>query len=84
MSDSVELQILQSWSCNAKPWIRAIANAEITSRVLATNAAIVAAIQDRQPASVLDVGCGDGWLVRELSRLNIDALGVDAVPELVD
>jgi len=30
------------------------------------------------------VGCGEGWLVRELARHGIEASGVDAIPQLVE
>jgi 2-polyprenyl-3-methyl-5-hydroxy-6-metoxy-1,4-benzoquinol methylase len=33
---------------------------------------------------VLDVGCGEGWLARELSARNIDVVGIDVIPELVE
>jgi len=33
---------------------------------------------------VLDIGCGEGWLVRALVEHGISAIGVDAVPSLVD
>jgi cyclopropane fatty-acyl-phospholipid synthase-like methyltransferase len=36
------------------------------------------------PNSVLDIGCGEGWLVHRLSSEGIDRiLGVDVVPELI-
>lgn len=35
------------------------------------------------PQKVLDVGCGEGWLVRKLKSNGIDALGIDAIPEFI-
>ena len=32
---------------------------------------------------MLDVGCGEGWLVRELSSYGIEVTGIDVVPELI-
>ena len=81
---SHEQHILECWQQNAAPWVDAIHNQEITSRVLATNQAIEAAVVATQPRSVLDVGCGEGWLVRALVQRGIAARGVDAVPALVD
>mgnify|MGYP000100149160 CR=1 FL=1 len=34
-------------------------------------------------SSVLDVGCGEGWLMRELAGHGVDVAGFDAVAELV-
>ncbi|MEY2639003.1 MAG: hypothetical protein RIR90_485 [Bacteroidota bacterium] len=81
-----EQSILDSWQVNAAPWSKAIADKAIESRQLVTNAAIVQAITQLQPASVLDLGCGEGWLSRalkaELPQANIK--GVDAIPALID
>ena len=38
----------------------------------------------RQPERVLDLGCGEGWLLRELSKRGIEAVGVDGAPTLVE
>ncbi len=78
-----EQQILDCWHQNAEPWVEAIRNQEISSRVLATNHAIESAIVATQPGSVIDVGCGEGWLVRRLLGRAIAARGLDVVPALV-
>ncbi len=79
-----ERDILECWQQNAAPWTDAIRDREIASRVLATNHAIEAAVLATQPRSVIDVGCGEGWLVRVLAQRGISARGVDAIPALVD
>lgn len=79
-----EQQIIDSWHTNAEPWVAAVRGDEIDSRTLVTNQAILDAIEAQAPASVLDVGCGEGWLVRTLTGRGIDVLGVDIVPALVD
>ena len=79
-----ERRILACWHQNAGPWVDAIRNQEIASRVLSTNQAIEAAVLATQPASVLDVGCGEGWLVRRLIGRGIAARGLDVVPELIE
>ncbi len=38
----------------------------------------------RRPQSVLDVGCGEGWLSRALTGKGVSVIGVDAVPELIE
>jgi len=77
-------KIIDSWKKNVTPWIEAIRNKEIQSRELITNQAIVEAITQQAPGTVLDIGCGEGWLVRELSKTGIDACGVDVVPGLIE
>ena len=75
--------IRASWEANAANWIETIVNNEIESRVLVTNEAIVQAVLAVSPASVLDIGCGEGWLTRLLRSKGIDAYGVDAVASLI-
>lgn len=75
--------IVDSWLDNAKPWVTAIRENEIESRVQITNRAIIEAILQKSPKTVLDIGCGEGWLARELNKTGIKVLGIDAIPELV-
>jgi len=77
-------KILDSWFKNAKPWISAIRDNEIESRTLITNSAIINTILQHDPKNVLDIGCGEGWLARELNTHNIRTIGIDAIPELID
>jgi SAM-dependent methyltransferase len=79
-----ERHILDCWHQNAEPWVDAIRNDEIASRILATNRAVESAVLATRPSSVIDVGCGEGWLVRKLLGHGIAARGLDAVPALVD
>src|SRR5256885_2172438 len=79
-----DARILESWERNATPWTAAVRENQIESRRLVTNAAIVDAVLSRSPRTVLDLGCGEGWLVRTLSERGIRAIGVDAIPALID
>jgi 2-polyprenyl-3-methyl-5-hydroxy-6-metoxy-1,4-benzoquinol methylase len=74
--------IVESWHKNTAPWVAAVRNHEIESRTLVTNAAIVDAVQSLAPATGLDIGCGEGWLVRALEGMAMT--GVDVVPGLVE
>ncbi|HVF38631.1 MAG TPA: class I SAM-dependent methyltransferase [Gemmatimonadaceae bacterium] len=76
-------KVLDSWHKNAEPWASAIRDSRIESRNLVTNQAIIDAILARHPESVLDIGCGEGWLVRALAEHAIKGIGVDAVPDLI-
>ncbi len=79
-----EQKIIDSWHANAGNWIDIIDNNGIESRRLVTNKAIVDAVCKSKPSSVLDVGCGEGWLLKELNEKGIAVTGVDVIPELVE
>jgi len=83
MNDFSDQQIVDSWEANARPWTAAVRNGEIKSRMLVTNKAIVDSVIEQDPVTVLDVGCGEGWLVRELNERGICSLGIDVIPELI-
>ena len=76
-------KIIDSWKSNALPWVIAVRTNEIESRLLVTNKAIIDAVLAQAPKTVLDVGCGEGWLIRELKKAGIKSLGIDAVPKLI-
>lgn len=75
--------ILQAWRDSAVPWTAAVREGRIQSRVSVTNRAVVDAVISRSPQTVLDLGCGEGWLARALAARGIRVTGVDAVPALV-
>jgi 2-polyprenyl-3-methyl-5-hydroxy-6-metoxy-1,4-benzoquinol methylase len=79
----MEDQILASWVVNATTWTRAVRRGEILSRLRVTNRAILEAIADCAPASLLDLGCGEGWLAHHCALQGIAVLGTDAVSELI-
>ncbi|MDP9782474.1 class I SAM-dependent methyltransferase [Pseudomonas fluorescens] len=79
-----ETTLLQSWHHNAQAWIEAIRTGAIESRQTVTDQAILLAVLSRQPERVLDLGCGEGWLLRALTERGIEAVGVDGDAILVD
>ncbi len=74
--------IFESWSTNAKEWIRVIDDNIIPSRMY-TNPAIVNLIKKHAFTKILDMGCGEGWLTRALSDKFTKVVGVDAIDTLI-
>ncbi|MEN5110323.1 class I SAM-dependent methyltransferase [Pseudomonas sp. TWI672] len=81
---SPETALCLSWQQNAKTWIEAVRSGAIESRRQVTDQAILVAILGRRPEHVLDLGCGEGWLLRALAERGIDATGVDGDASLVE
>ncbi|WP_250655853.1 class I SAM-dependent methyltransferase [Alkalimarinus coralli] len=79
-----DTKILDSWQKNVPPWMKAVQNKQIETRRLVTDQAIIEAVRSVPARSVLDIGCGEGWLVRELSKLGLSVTGVDAISGFID
>ncbi|HEY7886078.1 MAG TPA: class I SAM-dependent methyltransferase, partial [Cellvibrionaceae bacterium] len=77
-------KIVESWHKNAPSWTAVVRGGQIESRRLVTDRAIVEAVLDYSPQSVVDIGCGEGWLIRELASQVAYLVGVDVVPDLID
>ena len=65
---TADQRLLASWDANAAAWTTAVREQRIPSRRAGTDAAIVQACLRTIAATVLDVGCGEGWLARALTR----------------
>lgn len=74
--------IQNSWEKNAEKWIKTIDEELISSRKF-TNPAIIHMILKSSPTTLLDVGCGEGWLTRIMTEEGIRATGIDASNLLV-
>lgn len=79
-----DTKIIDSWRKNSAAWTAAVRERQIESRRLVTDQAIVDAVLSRAPRTALDIGCGEGWLVRALGERGIRSIGVDVVPDLVE
>ena len=82
MPAQLDTSVIDSWHRNTDPWVAAIRNGEIESRTLVTNAAIVDTVRAHAPQTAVDLGCGEGWLVRALPEVRM--IGVDAIAGLVE
>jgi 2-polyprenyl-3-methyl-5-hydroxy-6-metoxy-1,4-benzoquinol methylase len=77
-------QLRRSWDANAHAWSAAVREQKIESRRVATDAAILEAVLAHSPTRVLDVGCGEGWLIRALAARGSLLVGVDASAALIE
>jgi SAM-dependent methyltransferase len=77
-------QVIEAWRENAAPWTDAVRGRKIESRNLVTDSAILEAVASVRPRTVLDIGCGEGWLTRTLADRGIKCTGVDVVPDLIE
>ncbi len=71
------------WETAAEPWTKAIQSNLIASRKV-TNPAIVAQILRHNPKSVLDLGCGEGWISVEMLNRKIQYTGLDGSNTLIE
>jgi 2-polyprenyl-3-methyl-5-hydroxy-6-metoxy-1,4-benzoquinol methylase len=81
--DDPATRMLRSWESNAPAWTDAVREQRIASRRAGTDAAVIAEVLRYRPASVLDVGCGEGWLARALSVHGCRVTGIDASTALI-
>lgn len=81
---SLSEQMEQSWHANAAAWSAAVRSGAIESRRLATDHAILQAVRRESPRRVLDLGCGEGWLVQALLQHTSEVVGVDGSAALID
>jgi 2-polyprenyl-3-methyl-5-hydroxy-6-metoxy-1,4-benzoquinol methylase len=79
-----ESQIIACWEKNAAPWITAIKEKQIASRIQCTNQAILDTVLQLKPQNAIDIGCGEGWLTDTLQQNGINTLGIDAIPALIE
>jgi 2-polyprenyl-3-methyl-5-hydroxy-6-metoxy-1,4-benzoquinol methylase len=76
-------QLHHSWEVNGERWTAAVRNGAIESRRVATDKSILRAALALRPRKVLDLGCGEGWLVRALEAQGIHTTGLDGSESLI-
>jgi 2-polyprenyl-3-methyl-5-hydroxy-6-metoxy-1,4-benzoquinol methylase len=84
---TVSQRILDAWDKNAQAWAKTVRENALASRRLVTDAAIVEQLLSEPDwSSLLDVGCGEGWLIRTLKSERPDAhfTGFDGCAALID
>jgi 2-polyprenyl-3-methyl-5-hydroxy-6-metoxy-1,4-benzoquinol methylase len=70
------------WEKNASQWNEVMNAGTFKNRIL-TNAALLNKIKSCNIKSVLDVGCGEGWLAANLNLPQVSYLGLDGSNSLV-
>ncbi len=76
-------RLVASWDANALAWTTAVREQRIPSRRAGTDAAILNACARSRAGTVLDLGCGEGWLARALADAGRRVLGIDASAALI-
>jgi SAM-dependent methyltransferase len=72
------------WEGNAGFWVQIIREHRDRYRTELTDAAVLAAAGDCQGLDVLDIGCGEGYMARELARRGArHVTGADKSPALI-
>jgi len=81
---TVDKALAESWDRNAANWTRVVREGLIPSRRAGTDAAILRAIAERSPRWLLDIGCGEGWLIRAAEAVTGCAgVGIDGSSGLI-
>ncbi|MEZ4809098.1 MAG: methyltransferase domain-containing protein [Allomuricauda sp.] len=78
----MKTDIIASWEKNASEWIKVIQNNSIPSRKF-TNVAIMETVRGLCGKKMVDIGCGEGWLTREVGKMGWEATGLDAIESLI-
>jgi len=78
-----EGRLAASWESNAGRWARVVRDGAIPSRRRGSDDAILSAVRDSGARTVLDLGCGEGWLVRALAAAGLAVTGVDGSAALI-
>ena len=82
MSDPSD-ELRRSWSTNAAAWSATVRERKIESRRVATDDAVLDTVTAFCPQTVLDLGCGEGWLARALAERGMQVTGIDGSHELI-
>lgn len=76
--------LARSWDDNAANWTRVVRDGLIPSRRAGTDEAVLRAIVKHGPRRLLDIGCGEGWLIRAAAeRMGCAAVGIDGAAALI-
>lgn len=84
MTEAPTIIAQSGWDANAEFWVTIIREQRDRYRTELTDDAVLAAIGDCSGADVLDAGCGEGYMARELGRRGARRVeGIDASARLI-
>ena len=73
-----------SYTANSDFWVKIIREDLDPYRIGLTNQAVLDAVGDIDGMTVLDGGCAEGYMARELARRGAKATGIDSCAPLID
>ncbi|WP_285693117.1 class I SAM-dependent methyltransferase [Actinomadura sp. NBRC 104412] len=74
----------ERWEANAEYWVKIIRERRDRYRTELTDEAMLDAVGPCAGLRILDAGCGEGYLSRELASRGADVTGVDLAQGLID
>ncbi len=84
MSDTVTEALPSRWDANASFWVQIIREHRDKYRNELTDPAMLKAIGEPAGLTVLDAGCGEGYLSRILARNGATVTGIDSSARLIE
>lgn len=82
MTDDID-EVRTSWDSKAKDWRRQVGENGDWNRRLNSDPILFELLGSVRHRSLLDAGCGTGYLTNKLDRLGADVVGVDLSPEMI-
>ncbi|HET7229471.1 MAG TPA: class I SAM-dependent methyltransferase, partial [Longimicrobium sp.] len=74
--------LLRAWDAAAGDWAAAVRARADPARAV-TERAMAGLVRQVPPGPVLDAGCGEGWLSRELAGQRVSVTAIDGAPRMV-
>jgi len=84
MTDAATKALPSRWDTNASYWVQIIREHRDRYRNELTDPAMLKAIGEPAGMTVLDAGCGEGYLARILARRGATVTGVDSSAKLIE
>lgn len=83
VTDEIE-QVRASWDTKARDWKSQVGDHGDWNRRLCSDPVLFELLGKVRHKSILDAGCGTGYLTQKLTSLGADAVGVDLSPKMIE